>query len=62
MQKDCKKCGNTFQCQPNDIATCHCSKIKITKAQLLKLNNCYSDCLCATCLALFSTSEASTTT
>lgn len=50
MQKECKRCYSTFDCNTENISSCDCTTIQLsvnTKEYLTKTNY---DCLCPTCL------------
>jgi hypothetical protein len=46
--KICPACGKPFTCSGND--DCWCEKVRISKKELLRIMNTYSDCLCPDCL------------
>ena len=59
MQKVCEKCGDLFECNSENIAVCHCSKVQLSKLDLSKIKNAYSDCLCPKCLNLIAVNDLS---
>lgn len=51
MQKQCPRCGKTFNCLHNeDPMHCQCTKVKLTMAASLHIRHNFIDCLCGTCL------------
>lgn len=50
MIKTCERCGGSFECLPEDIVNCSCSKINLEQQVREYLNCKYKDCLCSNCL------------
>ena len=49
-KKICNRCHTEFECNAENIETCHCKTIKLTEASLRRIIELYNDCLCAKCL------------
>ncbi len=52
MLKNCAKCSQQFECEAENIDTCHCRTIKLNAKQLVLLSERYNNCLCNECLKL----------
>ncbi len=50
MKKICPKCKTEFDCYPEDISKCHCSKVVLSKDAQKAIKKEYKDCLCNACL------------
>ncbi len=50
MKKICPICKAEFDCYPEDISKCHCSKVSLSKAAKEAIAKEYKDCLCNDCL------------
>ncbi len=50
MKKICPVCKVEFDCYPDDIKKCHCSKITLSQKAKEFLKTNYNDCLCNKCL------------
>jgi hypothetical protein len=48
--KQCQRCDNSFDCQPENISECQCNSIAISEKTSLFLRNSFFDCLCKNCL------------
>lgn len=46
----CPRCHKKFECRPDDIRSCHCAKIEISKEEYSFINSRFKTCLCNTCL------------
>ena len=49
-QKNCERCGATFECKIGNITQCQCSEIVLTEATKIFLEESNFDCLCKNCL------------
>jgi hypothetical protein len=50
MKKICPKCFAEFECNPEEIEICNCSKINLSIEIKELINKNYNDCLCLECL------------
>lgn len=50
MKKVCPRCGATFDCLHDNIASCHCASTHLDPLQRAYLQQNYHDCLCHECL------------
>ncbi|WP_221392734.1 cysteine-rich CWC family protein [Dyadobacter sp. NIV53] len=50
ISKVCPKCKTLFSCQSDNIASCQCSTVRLSKETIQFLSNTNFDCLCKTCL------------
>lgn len=48
--KKCEKCGQEFECKPEDISNCQCASILLTENARKLIAANYTDCLCSNCL------------
>jgi hypothetical protein len=55
--KQCSKCGETFNC--GGLLGCWCSDVKLDPATLAALKERYDNCLCPSCLKTFSAAAVS---
>lgn len=46
----CPRCGSGFICKPNNIGSCACGEISISKDEQKFISARFLDCLCNTCL------------
>lgn len=46
----CKRCNRLFVCNPDHIADCECSKIKLRTNAIEYISKKYQSCLCNLCL------------
>jgi hypothetical protein len=53
MQKICRNCNNTFECNMENITECHCYSVKISEENKQLIVSKFDDCLCNNCLNLF---------
>lgn len=52
--KTCPRCGQIFECRPNDVPNCECFNISLTKeTQNFLRKTEWEDCLCKDCLNYF---------
>ncbi len=49
-QKNCPRCGESFECKVGDIAHCQCSSIQLCEAETTFISSKYNDCLCIGCI------------
>jgi Cysteine-rich CWC len=54
---ECEKCHTFFNCRADDIAACHCSAVKLSKAQMDRIAARWNGCLCRDCLVEIAQSE-----
>ena len=50
MEKKCPRCGNKFECKPDDIFSCECVDVYIPPNLSFQIDSMYSECICAKCL------------
>ena len=50
MTEICACCGEQFKCEPEYIAQCQCSKIRLTDNLISYISSKYQKCLCINCL------------
>ena len=50
-KKNCQRCGINFECLPEDIQNCGCSKVELQNSTLEYLSKTRYDCLCNKCLS-----------
>lgn len=50
MKKVCPRCGNTFECQQDNISSCFCNSTHLAPHTREYLKRNYTDCLCPDCL------------
>ena len=46
----CQKCQAIFTCRSDDIRSCHCSQMELSKEQLADMASRWGGCLCGPCL------------
>ena len=46
----CPRCGNGFMCKPNNIGSCDCAAISISKEEQEFIASRFLDCVCNACL------------
>lgn len=46
----CPRCAKKFECRPNDISSCDCSKIDLSKEEYRFVSARFRDCVCNSCL------------
>jgi hypothetical protein len=46
----CARCGKAFECRPNEISSCDCSKIELTKEEYRYISSRFHRCVCNDCL------------
>ena len=51
--KTCESCGQTFDCQPENIEACQCNAVQLSTKAREVISQQYGDCLCAACLRKF---------
>lgn len=49
-QKNCPRCGGSFECKVGDILKCQCYGIVLSDEQTAFIKTAYQDCLCRNCL------------
>ena len=49
-EKQCPRCGVSFECKPGTITQCQCFGISFTHAEKAQIEEVYTDCLCRNCL------------
>ena len=49
-QNVCPRCHAPFECRPDAIELCQCSKVTLSAEDRRYISDRYSDCLCAKCL------------
>ncbi len=49
-QKQCPRCGTSFECETGSISRCQCKTVHLTPEQREYLSERYDDCLCLACL------------
>lgn len=52
QQKTCENCHQTFECNMEDIAACHCNQVALSNAAKALIASKFNDCLCNACLVL----------
>ena len=50
IRKECPRCGRIFECKPDDILNCQCTKVNLSKSASELIAKHYNDCLCFYCL------------
>lgn len=48
--KLCERCGQHFECKPENISECQCYGIELSEVAREAIAERYKDCLCRTCL------------
>jgi Cysteine-rich CWC len=49
-QNICPRCHADFECRPDAIELCQCSKVTLSAEDRRYISERYSDCLCGKCL------------
>ncbi len=49
-EKNCARCGASFECKSGDITNCQCYGVKMNAAAEGFIQKKYDDCLCRNCL------------
>ncbi len=49
-QTCCERCGTLFECNPENISACHCSKVELNDLELKFVAAKHKGCLCNACL------------
>ena len=50
MEKQCPRCGKTFECRHEDIENCWCMSAEIHPAAMNFIADHYEGCLCRECI------------
>jgi hypothetical protein len=48
--KNCPRCGGTFECKVGSILLCQCNGLAFTEQEWDYIRFTYTDCLCRKCL------------
>lgn len=48
----CPRCGVAFECRPDDVAHCQCSRVILAAEEIAYIASLYDECLCARCLGV----------
>lgn len=46
----CARCGNAFECNPQNISACHCAAVPLHLWEQQYIASKFKDCLCNKCL------------
>lgn len=49
-EKNCPRCGGTFECKIGSILLCQCSTVALNEDERAYIQQKYDDCLCASCM------------
>lgn len=49
-ERVCPRCQVKFECKVGSISLCQCSAVTINEDERKYLQQCFSDCLCASCI------------
>ena len=49
-EKQCPRCGNSFECKVGNIGECQCAAVRLTLEEQAFIESRYQDCLCINCL------------
>lgn len=58
--KQCERCGQHFECKPQNITECQCYGLELSDAARQTIAEQYTDCLCRNCLLEISKETTST--
>lgn len=48
--KNCRRCGDDFECKSGSVSECQCFDVNLTAKEQQYISEKYNDCLCAKCL------------
>ncbi len=48
--KQCVRCRSEFECKPENIGECQCSRIQLNDDERAFIKSAFEGCLCLTCL------------
>ncbi|MBL0740329.1 cysteine-rich CWC family protein [Chryseolinea lacunae] len=49
-EKKCPRCHAPFECKVGSIVLCQCSAVKLNDDERHYMQQCFNDCLCASCM------------